>query len=466
MEPAQRNTSFQKVAFIGLGKMGFPMAHRLLSAGFPVVGFDLSTHAAKEFTALGGKVESTVSTAILGADCVITVLPNGKIVQDALFNENNPLEGALEGALLLEMSSSAPADTRILHGRLTRGMRLVDAPVSGGVKRAVEGTLAIMAGGDAADIDQAQPLFAAMASKVFRCGPVGAGHAMKAINNFVSGAGMIAAIEAVQLGESFGLDPENMIEVLNASSGRNNATEVKMKQFILSGTFGSGFAAGLMAKDIRIAAQLSLDLGLDQPHLEQTADVWDAAARELGGDVDHTRISEYLKRKNRTDPARGKHEQENQDNDVESDFKELGMKPEIKEAEKGRVLNKADTSESFKRGLKTRREVLGNESVEASLNNATDFSWPMQKLVTEYCWDAVWNRPGLSRRDRSILNLGMISILNRQHELRAHVRGALNNGLKKEEIAEILLQVAIYGGVPGALDSFRTAQAVIDEMTE
>jgi 3-hydroxyisobutyrate dehydrogenase len=460
------NSTLQKIAFIGLGKMGFPMARRLLSAGFPVVGFDLSPHAAKEFAALGGKVESTVSTAILGADCIITVLPNGKIVQDALFNEKNPLDGALEGALLIEMSSSAPADTRTLHGRLTRGMRLVDAPVSGGVKRAIEGTLAIMAGGDAADIDQAQPLFAAMSSKVFRCGPVGAGHAMKAINNFVSGAGMIAAIEAVQLGETFGLDPENMIDVLNASSGRNNATEVKMKQFILSGTFGSGFALGLMAKDIRIAAQLSLDLELDQPHLRQTADVWEAAVTKLGGDVDHTRMSEYLKRKSRTDFAGGNLEQENQNHDVAGDLKELGMTPETKEAENRGVFHEADSSESFQRGLKTRREVMGDEYVEASLNKATDFSWPMQKLVTEYCWDAIWNRPGLSRRDRSILNLGMISVLNRQHELRAHVRGALNNNVKKEEIAEILLQVAIYGGVPAAIDSFRTAQAVIDEMTK
>jgi 3-hydroxyisobutyrate dehydrogenase len=309
MEEEPLNKTLQKIAFIGLGKMGFAMARRLLSAGFPVVGFDLSPHAAKEFAALGGNVESTVSAAILGADCIITVLPNGKIVQDALFNEKHALEGALDGALLIEMSSSAPADTRTLHGRLPRGMRLVDAPVSGGVKRALEGTLAIMAGGDAADIDQAQPLFAALSSKVFRCGPVGAGHAMKAINNFVSGAGTIAAIEAVQLGEAFGLDPDNMVDVLNASSGRNNATEVKMKQFILSGTFGSGFALGLMAKDIRTAAQLSLELGLDQPHLRQIADVWDAAAATLGGDVDHTRMSEYLKRKGRTDPARGGLEQ-------------------------------------------------------------------------------------------------------------------------------------------------------------
>lgn len=123
-----------------------------------------------------------------------------------------------------------------------------------------------------------------------------------------------------------------------------------------------------------------------------------------------------------------------------------------------------ERSEAFERGLKTRREVLGDAYVDASLNKATDFSWPMQQLVTEYCWDEIWNRPGLSRRDRSILNLGMISALNRQHELRTHVRGALNNGLTKEEIAEIFLQVAIYCGVPAAIDSFRSAQQVLDEM--
>lgn len=123
-----------------------------------------------------------------------------------------------------------------------------------------------------------------------------------------------------------------------------------------------------------------------------------------------------------------------------------------------------ERSEAFERGLKTRREVLGDAYVDASLNKATAFSWPMQQLVTEYCWDEIWNRPGLSRRDRSILNLGMISALNRQHELRTHVRGALNNGLTNEDIAEIFLQVAIYCGVPAAIDSFRSAQQVLDEM--
>jgi len=127
---------------------------------------------------------------------------------------------------------------------------------------------------------------------------------------------------------------------------------------------------------------------------------------------------------------------------------------------------KRERSEAFERGLKTRREVLGDNYVDASLNKATDFSWPMQQLVTEYCWDEIWNRPGLSRRDRSLLNLGMISALNRQQELRAHVHGALNNGVTQAEITEIFLQSAIYCGVPAAIDSFRSAQHVLDEMAD
>jgi len=118
----------------------------------------------------------------------------------------------------------------------------------------------------------------------------------------------------------------------------------------------------------------------------------------------------------------------------------------------------------FDAGLQTRREVLGDAYVDASVSGATEFNWPMQQLVTEYCWDEVWNRPGLSRRDRSILNLGMISALGRSHELRLHVRGAVNNGVTKEEIREIMMQIAVYCGVPAGIDSFRTAQEVFDEM--
>lgn len=120
--------------------------------------------------------------------------------------------------------------------------------------------------------------------------------------------------------------------------------------------------------------------------------------------------------------------------------------------------------ELFERGLQTRREVLGAEYVDASIRNADDFNMPMQELVTQYCWGDVWNRPGLDRRTRSFLNLAMITALNRPHELKLHVKGAINNGLTKDEIREVFLQAAIYCGVPAAIDSFRVAREVFKEM--
>jgi len=117
----------------------------------------------------------------------------------------------------------------------------------------------------------------------------------------------------------------------------------------------------------------------------------------------------------------------------------------------------------FEKGLATRREVLGSEYVDASINNVTDFNIDMQELVTQYCWGDVWNRPGLDRRTRSLLNLAMITALNRPHELKLHVRGALNNGVSKDEIKEVFLQAAVYCGVPAAIDSFRTATEVFDQ---
>lgn len=120
--------------------------------------------------------------------------------------------------------------------------------------------------------------------------------------------------------------------------------------------------------------------------------------------------------------------------------------------------------ELFEQGLKTRREVLGDEYVDAAISLVDDFNRPMQELVTQYCWGDVWNRPGLDRRTRSFLNLAMLTALNRPHEIKAHVRGAINNGLSKDEIREVFLQTAIYCGVPAAIDSFRVAREVFKEM--
>ena len=128
------------------------------------------------------------------------------------------------------------------------------------------------------------------------------------------------------------------------------------------------------------------------------------------------------------------------------------------------MTNKRVRSERFERGLKTRREVLGPEYVDKSVNNASDFTWAAQEMVTEWCWDATWNRPGMDRRSRSILNLGMIAALGRTHEFKLHVRGAVNNGLSITELQEICLQIATYCGVPAAIESFRAADEVLKEM--
>ncbi len=121
-------------------------------------------------------------------------------------------------------------------------------------------------------------------------------------------------------------------------------------------------------------------------------------------------------------------------------------------------------NDAFVKGLATRRAVLGADYVDNSIKNADDFNLPMQELVTEYCWNEVWNRPGLDRKTRSMLNLAMLTALNRPHELKLHVRGAINNGVTKEEIKEVLLQTAIYCGVPAAIDSFRNAKEILKEM--
>ncbi|MDR7126995.1 NAD(P)-dependent oxidoreductase [Pseudotabrizicola sp. 4114] len=286
-------TEFNRIAFIGLGQMGLPMARNLAAGGFAVIGFDAFEPARQAAGDGGIKVASSLNEALADADCIITMLPNGKIVQDALLGGEAFLE-AQPGAVLLEMSSSAPTDTRVLAGRVSAHLRVVDAPVSGGVKRAINGSLTIMVGGDTDAVTQVMPVLNCLASGVFTCGPVGAGHAMKSINNFVSGAGVIAAVEAVALGTAFGLSADTIIDVLNASSGKNNATDVKMKQFVLSGTFASGFALGLMAKDIGIAAELADNLGLNLAGLKQTSAVWNEAAEAIGKSADHTRISEFL----------------------------------------------------------------------------------------------------------------------------------------------------------------------------
>jgi 3-hydroxyisobutyrate dehydrogenase len=282
------------VAVIGLGNMGVPMGACLAKAGYAVTGFDLFETARHKFAVTGGRVANDMASAVAAAEVVIMLLPNGKIVREAVHAMRAHLR---RSTILIDMSSSDPIGTRSLGEELiAAGTAFIDAPVSGGVRRAVNGTLAIMVGGDGATIDRVEPLLAAMGKSIFRTGVLGSGHAMKALNNYVSAAGLVAAVEALQVGRKFGLDPALMADVLNASSGKNNTTELKLKQFIISETFDDGFPLRLMAKDVRTADDLAHALGITTPLADLCAGLWEAAARELNEKVNHTEMTRYLER--------------------------------------------------------------------------------------------------------------------------------------------------------------------------
>jgi 3-hydroxyisobutyrate dehydrogenase len=281
------------IAVIGLGNMGVPMGACLIKAGFAVTGFDVSATARRNFVAAGGRTAGEAAGAVADAAAVITLLPNGRIVREAVDAVRVHLT---PGMVLLDMSSSDPIGTRELGAELiTAGVEFADAPVSGGVKRAVNGTLAIMVGGEPATIDRAMPLLSAMGTSIFRTGALGSGHAMKALNNYVSAAGLIAAVEALEIGRKFGLDPALITDILNVSSGKNNTTELKLRQFIISETFDAGFPLRLMAKDVRTADEMAHALGITTPLADLCAKLWDGAAQALSTTADHTEIIRYMR---------------------------------------------------------------------------------------------------------------------------------------------------------------------------
>jgi 3-hydroxyisobutyrate dehydrogenase len=280
------------VAFIGLGNMGGPMTANLVQAGFTVVG--VHTHESRA-TAWGAQhgMRSVVSLAdtIADVDVVVTMLPTGVEVRTVLMGAA-PLARA--GLVAIDMSSADPVGTRQLGDDLAEfGVRLVDAPVSGGVARAVDGTLSIMIGGEAGAIETARPVLSALGSSLFEVGRLGNGHALKCLNNFVAGAAFVACSEALAVGEQFGLDPDVLFDVINVSTGRSFTSEIVMKQHVVSGEFGTGFALGLLAKDVAIADGLAHAVGRSTPLADLVTDRLAEARDALGFGVDHSRAHEF-----------------------------------------------------------------------------------------------------------------------------------------------------------------------------
>jgi 3-hydroxyisobutyrate dehydrogenase len=264
--------------------MGEPMAANLARAGFAVQSYD----------ATGKGNRKSVREAASGADALVTMLPNGEVVREVVLEA---LPALKPGAVVIDMSSSDPVGTRALASALSpKNVELVDAPVSGAVGKAKDGTLALMIGGEKDVVQRVEPVLRAMGKELFHCGPLGAGHAVKALNNYLGAAGTIAGFEALLVAKAFGLEPQPMIDAINASTGKNSTTERKIPQQILTGAFGSGFKLALMAKDVGIAAGLASDLGLETPYLRETLKLWRAAQRKLPAQADHTEMYRYLER--------------------------------------------------------------------------------------------------------------------------------------------------------------------------
>ena len=280
------------VGFVGLGNMGWPMAANLHAAGFPLIVRDVSAETQDRFAAghpgaLGARSPADFAVAAI----VITMVPDGAAVRDALLGWG--IAAALRpGTITLDMSSSDPTDTLRLAAELESfGISVVDAPVSGGVPRAVTGELSVMVGGSAADVAAVQPVLRVLGdpARQFLTGRLSTGHAMKALNNVVGAATSCVIAEALAAGAGFGLDPATMIGILNASTGRSFVSELVYGPEVLTGRYGTGFKLGLMAKDVRIAASAALAVGVDAPVIALVNELWKKALAELGPAADQSR---------------------------------------------------------------------------------------------------------------------------------------------------------------------------------
>jgi len=287
-----------RIGFVGIGNMGSAMAANLVEAGFAVTVYDLREEAVRAFAA-GHKAAIAASLAELGrtSDCVITMLPDDKVVRSAILGDGGDCvaAGLARGGVVVDMSTSDPTGTQALGAALAeRGIGAVDAPVMGGVVFARDATLDIMAGGDPVLVERLRPVFDAIGRKVYYCGPLGAAHALKAINNTVNACALACVLEGLAIGRKFGIETQVMVESMQAMcTGRNHPIDKKVVPHVLTRRYGTGMAMGLLAKDVRIAVEAAHRAGAAAPIAERVAEVWAEAARTLGPTRDQTEIVRY-----------------------------------------------------------------------------------------------------------------------------------------------------------------------------
>lgn len=282
-----------KIGFVGLGAMGRPMAEWLIAENHDVTVSDANAELASVF---GDRWAATPAAAAKDAGILVTMLPNGQIVRDVLRGEGGAADALPSGAIVVDMSSSDAAGTVALGAELAaKGIGLIDAPVSGGVVLAGQGKLSLMVGGtDDEAFERVRPLLEALSSKLLRVGPLGAGHAAKAINNAIAACNFAIMAEGLELGARFGLDRAVLLEVVNGSTGRSGVSEGLFPAQVLTGKYGLGFALALMTKDVGLADSLRRDLQLDLPLLEKTVERYREALRVRGNAADFTEYHKFV----------------------------------------------------------------------------------------------------------------------------------------------------------------------------
>lgn len=278
----------QRVALLGLGAIGTPMAARL-AAAFDLTVWNRTAERAEAFAARHrASVAATPRAAARRAEVVITCLPTSREVEALLDGADGLLAGLASGTLFLDCTSGDPAASRRIAERLAQaGIAFADAPVSGGTNGAEAGTLTVMVGGDAATFERACPFLAPFSKRIEHMGPVGAGHAMKAVNNALLAANILTVGEGLAALAKAGVPAGRAVEVLNASSGRSFVSEVLLPERVLTGAWPRTFRLALLDKDTRIALGVADAGDVDTPMLELAADLLDIAGRALGPDADY-----------------------------------------------------------------------------------------------------------------------------------------------------------------------------------
>ncbi len=285
------------IGFIGLGIMGEPMAGHIASAGYRVAAYDVDRDICDKVARKHPGIQIKDSPRAVGeaAEIVVTMLPSGKYVRDVALGENGLVHGLRTGAVLLDTSSCEPWMTQETAAALAeKGISMVDAPVSGAQIGAIQAQLVFMVGGDDDAIARIRPLLDIMGQQVFHLGPVGAGHAMKCINNLITAVTLLATAEGLTIGKKFGLDPEVMVDVLNVSTGGSWVAKTHIKQRITNRKFDDPFKLGLMVKDIEIAMKLARDLDLPLKLTSLNEALWTEAREHEGTEMSVSNLVRWL----------------------------------------------------------------------------------------------------------------------------------------------------------------------------